>query len=327
MQELDDVKFEMDNNFSSCTLTSLSKDEPIYSCDKLLLTAAGDHRNSGEVRSNDTKRILKAGHAPILVEQITGKVTLKSKDNFEVYTLSSSGKRVDRAMTRKDQDGNTVIYLQLDDHCMNYEIVRTKKNGESKPNEKIVFPQNKIEPVFTDVGFDHWANKEITRLALLEKIDLDWGGEFNPEENLTKGTALKWIAVSSDLTNKKSTSNFANIVENDPDKKIMALVKTYELAKGDENDNIDKGAPITRAELMTAMEKAINATGQNKSGITGTEKASYSDWNEVPEEMKDSVEFMLAQRYVKDLWQGRIEPQKPVTRAELAHILFGMLWY
>lgn len=325
VQELDDVKFEMDNNFSSCTLTSLSKDEPIYSCDKLLLTAAGDHRNSGEVRSNDTKRILKAGHAPILVEQITGKVTLKSKDNFEVYTLSSSGKRVDRAMTRKDQDGNTVIYLQLDDHCMNYEIVRTKKNGESKPNEKIVFPQNKIEPVFTDVGFDHWANKEITRLALLEKIDLDWGGEFNPEENLTKGTALKWIAVSSDLTNKKSTSNFANIVENDPDKKIMALVKTYELAKGDENDNIDKGAPITRAELMTAMEKAINATGQNKSGITGTEKASYSDWNEVPEEMKDSVEFMLAQRYVKDLWQGRIEPQKPVTRAELAHILFGML--
>lgn len=327
VQELDDVKFEMDNNFSSCTLTSLSKDEPIYSCDRLLLTVAGDHRNSGEVRSNDMKRILKAGHAPILVEQITGKVTLKSKDDFKVYTLSSSGKRIDNAMTRKDKDGNTVIYLQLDDHCMNYEIVRTKKNGESKPNEKIVFPQNKIEPVFIDVGFDHWANKEITRLALLEKIDLNWGGEFKPEENLTKGTALKWIAVSSDLTNKKSTSNFANIGENDPDKKIMALVKTYELAKGDENDNIDKDEPITRAELMTAMEKAINATGQNKSGITGTEKASYSDWNEVPEEMKDSVEFMLAQRYVKDLWQGSIEPQKPVTRAELAHILFGMLWY
>lgn len=327
VQELDDVKFETDNKFSSCTLTSLSKDEPIYSCDRLLLTVAGDHRNSGEVRSNDMKRILKAGHAPILVEQITGKVTLKSKDDFKVYTLSSSGKRIDNAMTRKDKDGNTVIYLQLDDHCMNYEIVRTKKNGESKPNEKIVFSENKVEPVFTDVGFDHWANKEITRLALLEKIDLNWGGEFKPEENLTMATALKWIAVSSDLTKKTATSNFANIKGDDPDAKVMALAKTYELARGDENDNIDKDKTITRAELMVAMEKAIKATGQNKSGITGTEKASYSDWNEVPEEMKSSAEFMLAQRYVKDLWKGSIEPEKPVTRAELAHILFGMLWY
>lgn len=327
VQELDDVKFETDNKFSSCTLTSLSKDEPIYSCDRLLLTVAGDHRNSGEVRSNDMKRILKAGHAPILVEQITGKVTLKSKDDFKVYTLSSSGKRIDNAMTRKDKDGNTVIYLQLDDHCMNYEIVRTKKNGESKPNEKIVFSENKVEPVFTDVGFDHWANKEITRLALLEKIDLNWGGEFKPEENLTMATALKWIAVSSDLTKKTATLNFANIKGDDPDAKVMALAKTYELARGDENDNIDKDKTITRAELMAAMEKAIRATGQNKSGITGTEKTSYSDWNEVPEEMKSSAEFMLAQRYVKDLWKGSIEPEKPVTRAELAHILFGMLWY
>lgn len=327
VQEFDDFKFEIDNKFAHVGITSLSKDEPIYSCDSLLLSVAGDQRNSGEVRSSDQRKVISTGHSPILIEQITGKVTLKSKDDFEVYTLSSGGKRIKRANTAKDKDGNTVIYLSVNDHAMNYEIVRTKKNGESKPNEKIVFSENKIESVFTDVGFDHWANKEITRLALLEYIDLNWDGEFKPEENITKGTALKWIINTSGLNKKSAKENFADIDENDPDARFYGIAKTLGLIGGDENGNLNKDNAITRAEVMAAMEKAIKLTKQRQSGITGTEKTSYSDWDDVAADKQGAAEFMLAQGYVKDLWQGVLEPEKAVTRAELAHILFGMLWY
>ena len=130
--ELSDVVIDVDNDYSAVTLTGLGyKGATINEADSLLLTAAGQCRNTGYELSADGTTIKDLGEGPVKVEQITGDVTIKSKDDFEVYCLNSSGRRTKLASTSKTSEGFTVIHMQLSDKAMNYEIVRKHKSQET----------------------------------------------------------------------------------------------------------------------------------------------------------------------------------------------------
>lgn len=129
--ELSDVKMNIDNDYSVVTLAGIGrKGATIEESDRLLLTAAGQCRNTGYELSADGTTIKDLGEGPVKVEQITGSVTIKSLDDFEVYCLNSSGKRVKKASTSKTEEGFTTIHLEQEDHAMNYEIVRTNRSTE-----------------------------------------------------------------------------------------------------------------------------------------------------------------------------------------------------
>ena len=133
--ELSDFKMDIDNDYSVVTLAGLGKKGAmIEDSDRLLLTAAGQCRNTGYELSADGTTIKDLGEGPVKVEQITGTVTIKSLDEFEVYCLNSSGKRVKQAKTSKTEEGFTTIHLELEDHAMNYEIIR--RNRVTEPLEK-----------------------------------------------------------------------------------------------------------------------------------------------------------------------------------------------
>ena len=323
--ETDDMITSIDNEYAGITIVSLS-DKAIWETDKMLLTAAGDARNTGEVRNSNGTEIIQSGGAPILVEPITGSITLKTQDDVKVYKISSAGLRKGEAKTEKDKDGNTVIYLCEEDECMNYEIVRENKNGIGKANAHIEFEQPEIKPLFDDLDGYEWAQKQITRNVLQGIMRGISETSFSPGNSITKGdftaAVITALGISGSVEDaftdvEKESSNYAKI----------ALAKQKGLVEGDENGNFNPNNPVSRQDAMKILAKAMEYVKQPMADTDENILNAYSDTDEISAYAKDSAKKILSQKYAAELWKGELQPYKAVTRAETAYILYGILWY
>ena len=321
--ETDDMIVNVSNPFANINLTSLT-DDPIYSSDHLLLTAAGDQRNTDEVRSNDGLAIIQGGTAPILVEPIKGTVTIKTTDDIKVYTIASTGERKGEALVEKNKNGYSIIRLRADDTCMNYEIVRSP-GGKGKANEHIVYKQIEVKPLFEDLGGYEWAEKAITRNCLLGDMTGVSETTFAPEASITRSDFVAAVVNACKLK-VSFNSVFADVSENDANYTAIGTAKEFGIVKGDENGNFNPNDTVSRADAMAILAKAIEVGNVQCKDTDSAVLGKYSDSVDLPAYAVDGAAKMLSQDYVAELVNERIEPQKNLTRAETAYIVYGILW-
>ncbi len=118
--ELGYVVFDMDNAYYTGVLNSMTLEE-IPTSNRLLLSVAARCHNTDREVSEDHTSIVKNGKGPVLVEPVTGKVTVKLSGDYDVYALSSSGERKEKLETMKSQDGFSFV-LKAEHQTLNYEI-------------------------------------------------------------------------------------------------------------------------------------------------------------------------------------------------------------
>lgn len=119
----DAVKFNFDNEFATVYVNSVT-DNDISSSERLLLTVAGKAANTDRVlQRSGSPYVIRGGKAPVLMEQITGTVKIKTNSAKKVYALTSSGEQK-KEITATYSDGWLTIPLSLSDECVNYEIVQ-----------------------------------------------------------------------------------------------------------------------------------------------------------------------------------------------------------
>lgn len=126
--ELDYVTFDMDNNYYTAILNSMTHDK-IESSDRMLLSVASYAHNTDREVSGDYSEIVSNGKGPVLVEPVTGTVTLKLDREVEVYALTSSGERKEKLTTVKDENGYTSFTLTSAQQTLNYEICSVGYTG------------------------------------------------------------------------------------------------------------------------------------------------------------------------------------------------------
>ena len=119
----DVLKFSFDNEFATVYVNSVT-DSDISSSGRLLLTVAGKAINTDQVlQRSGSPYVIRGGKAPILMEQITGTVKIKTDSAMRVYALTSSGERKNE-ISASYNDGWLTVPLSLSDECVNYEIVK-----------------------------------------------------------------------------------------------------------------------------------------------------------------------------------------------------------
>lgn len=196
---LNDVSVRTDNRYSTVTLSALKKQtdgtidlsKDIKTSDHLLLNASATMRNAGSEYSTDGLEITGIGDSPILVEPVTGEVTLRSFDTFEVYALNTSGQRTNRVVqTSKDSHGYTVIHLSSEDKTMNYEIVRIAKGSgehlsnyadvENEDNELVISYGQYLQTITDEL---YMLNADVSRgdflVSLVRAFDLKKRGSVH----------------------------------------------------------------------------------------------------------------------------------------------------
>ncbi len=119
--DLEHVAFNMDNGYYTAILNSMTTDE-IPNSNRLLLSVAARCHNTDREVSEDHTEIVKNGKGPVLVEPVTGKVTVKLAGDYDVYALTSSGERKEKLALTKDASGAFSFVLEAAHQTLNYEI-------------------------------------------------------------------------------------------------------------------------------------------------------------------------------------------------------------
>lgn len=118
-ESFDIVDFEIYATEAVLSLASLD-DSKLSESEHMLLTLAGDVSNKGT--SYTTKYVMgKIGDGGAVYNPISGKIVIKTKNNYDVYALNSDGTRKEQIDTEVTEDGFCSFLAY---GAINYEIVR-----------------------------------------------------------------------------------------------------------------------------------------------------------------------------------------------------------
>ena len=306
---LNDVDIKIDTPYAQVTVSALGAgadgvNPEIASADKLLITAIGQSRNTGAEISSDGTTITSLGTAPVLVQPVLGKVTLKTYDDFEVYVLNSSGVRVaDRTATvGKDDNGYTVITLKKGDNTSYYEIVRTKKSD--------------VKPEFgsyRDIGGEYENAVEAVRNYLPAKTET----LFLTEEDTEKGDFIGAVVKASGLTGGKRAYADANSAHWAYEQ--FKTAREYGLVDGLQIKAYDK---LNYKAAYFALYKAVKAKGitvnESESVLAGADVSEWSDADKAMLAGLVSVGVITAD----DI--AATKPNDVVIRGEAAELIYKL---
>lgn len=324
--ETDDMIVEVKDNPFATMLLSAIDDKPIWEADRLLVTAVGDYRGTDEVRSRDGMSVIKGGQFPVLIEQILGKLTIKTKDDVTVYALDQAGRRTKTLTYSRDENGWVVIDMNIDNYCTNYEVVRNSAVEGAKANEHIVYDQIEVKDVFTDMDGYEWAKDKVERNFLWGTMSGVSETEFRPGNSITKGDFASVVYKATKLSGTTSEM-FEDVATDDPNFNAIRILKASGVVNGDENGNFNPNATISRQDALTMFWRAIKVGGCAYTDKKGGELTKFKDSGDIASYAKTSVENMMAQKYVSDLFGGiSFNAEAPLTRVEAGCLAYGLLW-
>ncbi len=125
--ELKTIDLCMENYYYTAMLTSA--DGGSLDKSNMLLTLTASTKNKGYNLSNNF--VSMAGKSPALIQPVQGKVTLKQRGDFEIYSLNYDGTRNSRVASYKNSDGYTCFNVNEysysnETRSLNFEIIRKR---------------------------------------------------------------------------------------------------------------------------------------------------------------------------------------------------------
>ncbi|MBR5218115.1 MAG: S-layer homology domain-containing protein [Clostridia bacterium] len=163
---------------------------------------------------------------------------------------------------------------------------------------------------YTDIS-GHYAEEYIKALYNTG-IGFD-GGLFNPDNIITQG---EYIALVSDCV-----MNYAPLIGAKVD---MESIYNHAVSMGVvEKDDIDEDAPLTREKAVTYLLRAMDYGAFAE--IEGIFKCDFADADSITPELFGYVAIARGLKIISGAEDNNFLPQKQMTRAEAAVILYNYL--
>ena len=159
-----------------------------------------------------------------------------------------------------------------------------------RPNEKITRAEaitaivrakqfaikENVKPSFWDIS-SHWAKSYIDTAADLKIADGYEDKMFKPDNYITRAEFAKIIAVLIGENVQNKSSNFAD-TKNHWAENYIAVLSEKEIIKGYDNNMYKPDKPITRAEAVTIINKAVsrNCKSDIKINFTDVQKTHWA---------------------------------------------------
>ncbi|MDK2933976.1 MAG: hypothetical protein PWP27_1786 [Clostridiales bacterium] len=191
-----------------------------------------------------------------------------------------------------------------------------------------------IVPKFRDTG-GHWAQKYIEKLYSLDVFDED-SQFFTPDAPMTRQEFTRGIIkacnIRPTLEEKKPTyrsrnqpkeeSPFKDVNVEDPDYEYIKDGVDKGIIKGASKDLFKPGDPLTRAQAITILVRALGF--ENKAPNPGY-YTSFSDDHKIPGWAKDSIYVAAEVGLINGDEYNNVNPNKPMSRAEASAMLVRFL--
>ena len=175
------------------------------------------------------------------------------------------------------------------------DVVPVQSEGHSVPKA------DAFDQVFQDVPTGHWAAGEINWASEMGYMS-GANGRFNPDGLISH--QQMWMVLA-----RLTGANPAN----------MAEARNWAVRGGYADGSAPTGA-VKRHQLVTALYRCARLTGSVSRNNTSL--AGYTDSGAVPIRARDAFSWALTSGVVSGDADGRLNPNKVLTRAEFAVILY-----
>ncbi len=181
---------------------------------------------------------------------------------------------------------------------------------------------NKVS--FKDVTSSSEYNKAISFIAARGITTGTGGGKFSPESTLTRGQFMVMLMKAYGIEpDKSSKDNFAD-AGNTYYTNYLSAAKHLGLTNGTGNNTYSPEKEISQQEMISLIYKTLKVMGKLPTADNSKTLTAYKDANLVAPWAKDSMELFVKASIVAGQ-NGKLEPTKKASRAQMAQVLFNLL--
>ena len=207
------------------------------------------------------------------------------------------------------------------------EIIEEKPMGLSGKNENVkILPVIFKNKTFEDIK-NHQNQKAIEQLASRGIINGKTNESYSPDATMTRAE-FATIAVNALGLTLKSDNRFKDINEKDWFNTYVSTAYSYGIVNGISDSEFNPYGKITREEAATMILRTAKLCGINtildESGIRNS-LAEFTDYKKISEWSVVAMAFCFNEE-ILDRSVIEIKPQEEITRAEVAQMLYNMLY-
>ena len=180
---------------------------------------------------------------------------------------------------------------------------------------------------FNDVPKDAWYYDAVSFIAAREITTGTGGGSFSPDAKLTRGQFIVMLmraySIASD-ENPDPKENFAD-AGNAYYTGFLAAAKRLGISNGVGNNKYAPEKEITRQEMFTLLYNALKVTGKLPTGNSGKKLSDFSDADEIASWAYDAMKLLVETGVIGGSG-NKLSPKDTTTRAQMAQVLYNLLW-
>lgn len=196
--------------------------------------------------------------------------------------------------------------------CLIVSIVCPTISGREGENELAA-------QALTDMS-GHWAQSAVNHMSKLELMAGYEDGSFRPSRKISRAEFVAVLYRVFGLTGQGSL-DFEDVQEADWYYAAVMHANASGIIQGIDKTHLSPEAPITRQEAAVMIDRAFQLS-------TGTESDSelkrFQDHKSISEYAKKALAFLVKEKKIKG-YNGKLLPKSPITRAETAVLLAGMI--
>ncbi|MFQ4140265.1 S-layer homology domain-containing protein [Nodosilinea sp. PGN35] len=169
-----------------------------------------------------------------------------------------------------------------------------------------------------DVPSDHWARFWIRAVINKQAMPLNTQGQFEPNNGVSTGDYVTAIAAAFDRPLRLDATVFRNLSATEAP--YAAAQKAYRMGflLLPQDNTLDLQRQITRLEAIVCFVRGFNLKGGTLNLVSG-----YPDSTAIPEGLRSLVATALRHGLVViPNGAGQLTPHRPLTRAELAAMIY-----
>jgi hypothetical protein len=182
---------------------------------------------------------------------------------------------------------------------------------------------NKV--TYNDVSEDVWYGVPVDFIAA--RLITTGTGErkFSPDRNLTRAEYLVMLMRALELEpDENPKSNFAD-AGSAYYTDYLAAAKRLGIAAGVGDNRFAPDSVVTRQEMFAMLYNALQVTGQLPKISSGKKLSDYPDANEIASWAREAMTALVETGLVSG-HDGRLFPTDTTTRAEMAQVIYNLLF-
>lgn len=201
------------------------------------------------------------------------------------------------------------------------------KSSKSSSVSAFAAPAEKTEPekeiIFSDVPDSHWAYESIRILYKNGIVNGNENSRFEPERTVQREELVKMLVCAFQINDEAEDykCGFKDVLPDSWFYNYVAAAKEYGIVNGISEDEFGAGIPVTRQD---AVVMAYNAASFRSYNIPNVREITFEDSEDIGEYAKSAVSAIAGAGVING-YDGRFYPEKNITRAEAAKMIYYMM--